>query len=297
MFCEADLTELKEQGFHIPTYKAENLPPTEKKYAHKSSHPPEGVSKSSGKVESASSKTLGTASPQNLDSTIPSKLKGKLKCSPQAKEKQEKCDTEGCSSKHKDNHRSCSKKSTKCSSDKESDSTSSCKWDQSPEQYPPSGEHHAKMPCMDNSPQTPDTGSHQDHLSKLEGNTYFVAPVTSSTPYKVGILPCNCSVSRCTMTSLNTGLYSNFTYAAPPGSGFGGGLTPMASILCTMESAHITSTVYAPTEVFSPNLQFNSENLTAEQVRDVYNLVVECQALGTKLANEFQTLSGLEVIH
>ena len=29
----------------------------------------------------------------------------------------------------------------------------------------------------------------------------------------------------------------------------------------------------------------------------MYNLTVECQALGTKLANEFQTLSGLEAIH
>ena len=64
-----------------------------------------------------------------------------------------------------------------------------------------------------------------------------------------------------------------------------------------MESARITSTVYAPTGVFSPNLQINSENLTAEQAPDMYNLVVEFQALDTKLANEFQTLSGLEAIH
>ena len=29
----------------------------------------------------------------------------------------------------------------------------------------------------------------------------------------------------------------------------------------------------------------------------MYNLAVECQALGTKLANKFQTLSELEAIH
>ena len=42
--CEADLTKLKEQVFCIPTYKAENPPPTEKENAHKSYHPPEGTS-------------------------------------------------------------------------------------------------------------------------------------------------------------------------------------------------------------------------------------------------------------
>ena len=77
MFHEADLAELKEQGFHILTYKAENPPPTEKENTQKSSHPPEGTSKSSDKVESTSSKTSGTTLPQNPDSTIPSKSKGK----------------------------------------------------------------------------------------------------------------------------------------------------------------------------------------------------------------------------
>ena len=64
-----------------------------------------------------------------------------------------------------------------------------------------------------------------------------------------------------------------------------------------MELACITSTVYTPTRVFSPNLQLNSENLTAGQVTDVCNLMVECPALGTKLLNEFQTLSGLDPFH
>ena len=71
----------------------------------------------------------------------------------------------------------------------------------------------------------------------------------------------------------------------------------MASVSSATESAHITSTAYTPTRVFSSNLQFNSENLTAEQATDVYNLMVECHALGKKLATQFQTLSGLEVIH
>ena len=100
------------------------------------------------------------------------------------------------------------------------------------------------------------------------------------------------------MTPLNTSLYSSFTYTAPPSSGgFGGGLTPAASIFSATESAHVTSTIYAPTGVFSLNLQFNSENLTAEQATYIYNLGVECQALGTKFADKFQTLSGLEAIH
>ena len=32
-------------------------------------------------------------------------------------------------------------------------------------------------------------------------------------------------------------------------------------------------------------------------VTDMYNLMVECQAIGTKLVNKFQSLSGLKAIH
>ena len=266
VFYEADLTDLKEQDFCIPFYKAENPPPTVKENAHQS-HSPEGASKGREHQQ----QDLGTTLPQNLDSTIPSKSKGKLRHLPQAKEKQEKCDTEGRFSKDKD--RFCNEKSNKHGSDKESNSTSSCKWHRSPEQHPLSGEGHAKVPHRDDSLWTPGTGSHQGHLSESEGSMSFVAPVSSSTPYKAGAIPCNCSrstESRHSMTPLNTGLYSSFTYAAPPSSSFGGGFTPVASISSATESACIVSTVYAPTRVFSPNLQLNSGNLTAEQVTDIY---------------------------
>ena len=150
--------------------------------AHKSSHPPEGASKSSDKAESTSSKTSGSTSPQNLDSTSPASQRASQKCSPQAKEKWGKHNAEGCSSKHKDKDWSHSKKSTKHGSNEESDSTSSHNQHQSPEQRSPSGEHQAKVPCGDNSLQTPGTSSHQGYLSESKGNASFVAPVTSSTP-------------------------------------------------------------------------------------------------------------------
>ena len=71
MFCEADL---KEQGFHILIYKAENLPTTVKN-TYKSSHPPEGTSESSDKAESTSSKTSGTTSPEKSRLHCPQQVK------------------------------------------------------------------------------------------------------------------------------------------------------------------------------------------------------------------------------
>ena len=38
-------------------------------------------------------------------------------------------------------------------------------------------------------------------------------------------------------------------------------------------------------------------SLTAEQTTEIFHLAAECQALGTQLAKQFQTLSGLEVMH
>ena len=39
------------------------------------------------------------------------------------------------------------------------------------------------------------------------------------------------------------------------------------------------------------------QTLTAEQSSKIFLLAVECQALGTNLAKQFQTISGLKVIH
>ena len=40
-----------------------------------------------------------------------------------------------------------------------------------------------------------------------------------------------------------------------------------------------------------------TQTLSAEQSTEIFNLAVECQALSTELAKQFQTLSGLEVMH
>ena len=39
------------------------------------------------------------------------------------------------------------------------------------------------------------------------------------------------------------------------------------------------------------------QTLNAEQSTEIFNLVAECQALSTKLAKQFQTLSRLKAIH
>ena len=41
----------------------------------------------------------------------------------------------------------------------------------------------------------------------------------------------------------------------------------------------------------------SSPHLTIDQANSIFKLVAECQALGLKLAKEFQVLSGLEAMH
>ena len=91
------------------------------------------------------------------------------------------------------------------------------------------------------------------------------------------------------MMPLDSGLYNSFSYSGPAGF-CKGGATPMTSVA---GSHHVSSTVWQPPGLTSPPAM---QTLNAEQSTEIFNLVAECQALSTKLAEQFQTLSRLKAI-
>ena len=83
---------------------------------------------------------------------------------------------------------------------------------------------------------------------------------------------------------------SSFNLPGYPSVGLGS-LTP--SVPSIAGSHHISST-------WPPNLFPSGPStlqLTIDQVSSIFGLVSECQALGVRLAKDFQVLSGLEAIH
>ena len=198
LFNEDDLTRFKRKGFCVSTYREEKpMPTTSTEDKHQPSCIPENVPSSSSK-EGGSCKTscraLGASSPWVSDSMSSKKSSHWVKCSPQAKEQLDKCDTEdhSASSKHKD--RSCSDKSSRCGSDKESSSTAR-KHGLSPMPHASSVECPWKGPGLDESSCTPGKSSHASHrspsrsLCELKDHGSFTVPTSSSTPNKLGTQP------------------------------------------------------------------------------------------------------------
>ena len=96
------------------------------------------------------------------------------------------------------------------------------------------------------------------------------------------------SISRHSSASLFTS--SSFNLPSYPSVGLGS-LTP--SVLSITGSHHVSST-------WPPNLFPSGPStpwLTIDQANSIFGLVSECQALGVRLAKDFQVLSGLEAIH
>ena len=94
--------------------------------------------------------------------------------------------------------------------------------------------------------------------------------------------------SRHSLASLFTG--SNFNLPSYPAVRLGS-LTP--SVPSIASSHHMLST-------WPPNLfpsRPSTPRLTIDQANNIFSLASECQALGLRLAKEFQVLSGLEAIH
>ena len=83
---------------------------------------------------------------------------------------------------------------------------------------------------------------------------------------------------------------SNSNLPSYPAIGLGS-LTP--SVPSIAGSHHISST-WPPN--FFPSRP-STLQLTIDQANNIFGLVSECQALGVRLAKDFQVLSGLEAIH
>ena len=71
-------------------------------------------------------------------------------------------------------------------------------------------------------------------------------------------------------------------------------LTPVNSIARLQQ---VTSSGWHPHAPFSPLALQGLDPLSAEQAAEIYQLATECQALGSDLAKQFQTICGLEASH
>ena len=92
------------------------------------------------------------------------------------------------------------------------------------------------------------------------------------------------------MTPLDVGLYNSFSYYGLPGFSRGGATT----VVSVAGSQHVSSSIWQPPGLTSlPTMA----TLNAEQSTEIFNLAVECEALSTELAKQFQTLSRLEAMH
>ena len=128
------------------------------------------------------------------------------------------------------------------------------------------------------------TGSHSDGTKPLP-------PSITSTPLGLGSPRQRRTMSdesRHSMASIYTSL--NFNLLRYPAVG-PGNLTPTVPSLAG--SHHVSSTW--PPGMFTSRP--SSPHLTIDQANSIFKLAAECQALGIKLAKEFQVLSGLEAMH
>ena len=128
------------------------------------------------------------------------------------------------------------------------------------------------------------TGSHSD-------GTELLPPSITSTPLGLGSprqWQATSDESRHSMASIYTS--SNFNLPAYPAAG-PSNLTPTVPSLAG--SHHVLSTW--PTGMFTSRP--SSPHLTIDQANSIFKLAAECQALSTKLAKQFQVLSGLEAMH
>ena len=128
------------------------------------------------------------------------------------------------------------------------------------------------------------TGSHSN-VTELQPPSITLTPLGLGTPQQWRTTS---KESRHSLAALYTSPGFNFPghLVADPGN-----LTP--SIPCLAGSHHMSSTW--PTGVFTSGS--SSSHLTINQANSLFKLATECQALGIKLAKQFQVLSGLEAMH
>ena len=156
-----------------------------------------------------------------------------------------------------------------------------------------------KKPHVDEPSHVPSESSHTNYrklsrsMSELEDHRCFTAPTSSSTSNKSRPQQCyrsSSTNSRLSTIPLDAGFYNSFSYSGPAGF-YRGRATPITSVA---GSYHVSSSAWQPPGLTSPPA---TQTLSAEQSTEIFNLAVECQALSTDLAKQFQKLSGLKAMH
>ena len=112
-------------------------------------------------------------------------------------------------------------------------------------------------------------------LSQLEDHGSFSTPTSSSTPNILGTQLHHYSIStdsQQSITPLDMGLYSSFSYYGPPGFSRGGN-TPVPSVA---GSHHVSSSMWQPTGLTFPHLWLTNEALNAEQKSSTWQQSVKC---------------------
>ena len=130
----------------------------------------------------------------------------------------------------------------------------------------------------------------------MDDQASFMGPYSTSTPNKMKGGPHHCSSSndsRCSMTPFEMGMYGSFSYPSSTGMHHGS-ITPMTSVA---GSQQVTSSGWQLTSSFSPLPPQTIDTLGTKQAAEIYQLVAECQALGSELTKQFQNLSRLEAVH
>ena len=90
---------------------------------------------------------------------------------------------------------------------------------------------------------------------------------------------------------MDASLYDSFNFYGQPNVGKGGATPSMTSL---MGFQQVSSTMQ---QMFGLTPTCSMQTLTTEQSTEIFKIAAECQAWGADLAKQFQTISGLEVIH
>ena len=150
-----------------------------------------------------------------------------------------------------------------------------------------------KKPHLEEPPMVFNASSQSHHLSNSDEQLSFPCLTSASTPSKTTSGPhprLVSSDSRGSITLFETG--SGRGFSLPGGIGIcHGSLTPATSV---SGSQHVTSSRWHQATPLSPLTLQGLDPLNTEQAAEIFQIVTECQTLGSELAKWFQTLCGLE---
>ena len=287
LYSNAELHWLRWRGIHLPAYQGEIPVPPAPSY------------------QQAREPKVMKQSPPRAVTPNPSMGSPKTKCS---SSKGSPHHSSGCSSntstpKHPDSTSakkpSSSKEPTSNSQEKSPKACGSRKRSCSPSPSTESARRKWKDVCMEDSytlnSTLPVSSSVFDGLHSPTGShsdvTELLPPSITSTPLGLASprqWQTTSVESRQSLASIYTS--PNFNIPGYPAVG-PGNLTPTVP---SIAGSHHVSSTWPPGMLTSGS---SSPHLTIDQANSIFKLAAECQALGIKLAKEFQVLSGLEAMH